>query len=117
DADREKRAATGPYGVCDTAGQDCCARSRILVQRSVYDRFLELLEPAVKGVRGEDPSLETADMGPLVSRGRWGARPRRWRRRTGGRGSAGASGSGWPPTSRTTPRWPSAARRPTGRDS
>ena len=71
DADLEQAAATAPYGVFDNAGQDCCARSRILVQRSVYDRFMALLEPAVKGVRVEDPSLDTAEMGPLVSRGQW----------------------------------------------
>lgn len=67
DADLERAAATAPYGVFDNAGQDCCARSRILVQRSVYDRFLELFEPAVRGVRVEDPSLDTAEMGPLIS--------------------------------------------------
>ena len=50
DCDLEKAAATAPYGVFDNAGQDCCARSRILVQRSVFDRFMEMLEPAVKGV-------------------------------------------------------------------
>jgi acyl-CoA reductase-like NAD-dependent aldehyde dehydrogenase len=71
DADLEKAAATAPYAVFDNAGQDCCARSRILVQRSAYDRFLELLEPAVKGVRVEDPSLDTAEMGPLISRDQW----------------------------------------------
>jgi acyl-CoA reductase-like NAD-dependent aldehyde dehydrogenase len=71
DADLEKAAATAPYAVFDNAGQDCCARSRILVQRTAYDRFLELLEPAVKGVRVEDPSLDTAEMGPLISRGQW----------------------------------------------
>ncbi|MGZ4633396.1 MAG: aldehyde dehydrogenase family protein, partial [Actinomycetes bacterium] len=71
DADLERAAATAPYGVFDNAGQDCCARSRILVQRSVYDRFMELLEPAVKGVRVEDPGLDTAEMGPLISRGQW----------------------------------------------
>ncbi|MEZ5115111.1 MAG: aldehyde dehydrogenase family protein [Candidatus Nanopelagicales bacterium] len=69
DADLERAAATAPYGVFDNAGQDCCARSRILVQRSVFDRFMELFEPAVLGVRVEDPSLETAEMGPLISRG------------------------------------------------
>ena len=68
DADLDKAAATAPYAVFDNAGQDCCARSRILVQRSVYDRFLELLEPAVQAVRVEDPSRETAEMGPLISR-------------------------------------------------
>jgi len=71
DADLERAAATAPYAVFDNAGQDCCARSRILVQRSAYDRFLELLEPAVKGVRVEDPALETAEMGPLISRTQW----------------------------------------------
>lgn len=71
DADLERAAATAPYGVFDNAGQDCCARSRILVQRSVYDRFMELLEPAVKGVRVEDPSLDTSEMGPLISRNQW----------------------------------------------
>ena len=71
DADLERAAATAPYGVFDNAGQDCCARSRILVQRSVYDRFMELLEPAVAGVRVEDPGLDTAEMGPLISRGQW----------------------------------------------
>ncbi|MBI1376658.1 MAG: aldehyde dehydrogenase family protein [Frankiales bacterium] len=67
DADLAKAAATAPYGVFDNAGQDCCARSRILVQRSVLDEFLALLEPAVLGVRVEDPSLDSAEMGPLIS--------------------------------------------------
>ncbi|MEO3935833.1 aldehyde dehydrogenase family protein [Dermatophilaceae bacterium Soc4.6] len=69
DADLEKAAATAPYGVFDNAGQDCCARSRILVQASVYDRFLELLEPAVKGVVVADPGAESTEMGPLISAG------------------------------------------------
>ncbi len=69
DADLAKAAASAPYGVFDNAGQDCCARSRILVQRSVLDEFLALLEPAVLGVRVEDPSLDTSEMGPLISRG------------------------------------------------
>ncbi|MEV0713042.1 aldehyde dehydrogenase family protein [Asanoa sp. NPDC050611] len=67
DADLPKAAASAPAAVFDNAGQDCCARSRILVQRSAYDRFLELLEPAVKGFRVEDPALETAQMGPLIT--------------------------------------------------
>jgi acyl-CoA reductase-like NAD-dependent aldehyde dehydrogenase len=67
DSDLEKAAATAPYGVFDNAGQDCCARSRILVQRSVFDRFMELLEPAVLGVKVQDPSLDSAEMGPLIS--------------------------------------------------
>jgi acyl-CoA reductase-like NAD-dependent aldehyde dehydrogenase len=67
DADVERAAATAPYGVFDNAGQDCCARSRILVQRSVYDRFMELLEPAVAGVAVGDPRDEDTEMGPLIS--------------------------------------------------
>ena len=67
DSDLEKAAATAPYGVFDNAGQDCCARSRILVERTVFDRFMGLLEPAVKGVRVEDPALDSAEMGPLIS--------------------------------------------------
>jgi acyl-CoA reductase-like NAD-dependent aldehyde dehydrogenase len=71
DADLERAAATAPYAVFDNAGQDCCARSRILVERSAYDRFLELLEPAVKGVRVEDPASDSSEMGPLISRSQW----------------------------------------------
>jgi len=68
DSDLEKAAATAPYSVFENAGQDCCARSRILVERSVYDRFLELLEPAVQGVVVGAPIDEATEMGPLVSR-------------------------------------------------
>jgi betaine-aldehyde dehydrogenase len=67
DADLEKAAAAVPGSVFDNAGQDCCARSRLLVQRSVYDRFLELLEPAVAAWRVGDPSSDATDMGPLIS--------------------------------------------------
>ncbi|WP_394551547.1 aldehyde dehydrogenase family protein [Agromyces sp. MMS24-JH15] len=67
DADLERAAATAPSGVFENAGQDCCARSRILVERHVYERFLELLEPAVAGVRVGDPADEATEMGPLVS--------------------------------------------------
>lgn len=67
DADLERAAAAAPYGVFENAGQDCCARSRILVQRSVYERFMELLEPAVQGVVVGDPNDEATEMGPLVS--------------------------------------------------
>ncbi|GAA3390950.1 aldehyde dehydrogenase family protein [Cryptosporangium minutisporangium] len=67
DADLEKAAASAPGGVFDNAGQDCCARSRILVQRSVYEKFLSLLEPAVRGVRVGDPNSPATEMGPLVS--------------------------------------------------
>jgi acyl-CoA reductase-like NAD-dependent aldehyde dehydrogenase len=67
DADLEKAAASAPYAVFDNAGQDCCARSRIFVQRSAYDRFLELLVEATRGVKVGDPSREETQMGPLIS--------------------------------------------------
>jgi acyl-CoA reductase-like NAD-dependent aldehyde dehydrogenase len=67
DADLEKAAASAPYAVFENAGQDCCARSRLLVQRQAYDRFLELLEPAVLGVRAGDPYDEKTEIGPLIS--------------------------------------------------
>ena len=68
DADLEKAAASAPYAVFDNAGQDCCARSRILVERSVYDRFAELLITATKGVKVGDPTDEATEMGPLISK-------------------------------------------------
>jgi acyl-CoA reductase-like NAD-dependent aldehyde dehydrogenase len=67
DADLELAAASAPGGVFDNAGQDCCARSRILVQKSAYDRFMGLLEPAVKGFSVGDPGDEASEMGPLIS--------------------------------------------------
>jgi acyl-CoA reductase-like NAD-dependent aldehyde dehydrogenase len=67
DADLEAAAAAAPYAVFDNAGQDCCARSRILVQRSVYDRFAELLVDATRGVRVGDPADDATEMGPLIS--------------------------------------------------
>ncbi|UNS96045.1 aldehyde dehydrogenase family protein [Streptomyces tubbatahanensis] len=67
DADLERAAAGAPGSFLDNTGQDCCARSRILVQRSVHDRFLELLEPAVLAFRAGNPADAATDMGPLVS--------------------------------------------------
>ena len=67
DADLEKAAAAAPYAVFDNAGQDCCARSRLLVQKSVYDRFLDYLIQATKGITVGDPSDEATEMGPLIS--------------------------------------------------
>ncbi|WP_030801753.1 aldehyde dehydrogenase family protein [Streptomyces sp. NRRL S-337] len=67
DADIEAAAAAAPGSFLDNTGQDCCARSRILVQRSVYDRFLELLEPAVKAFTVGDPADPATRMGPLIS--------------------------------------------------
>ena len=68
DSDLDKAAATAPYAVFENAGQDCCARSRILVERSVFDRFLELFEPAVKSVKVGLPGVESTEMGPLVAK-------------------------------------------------
>lgn len=67
DADIERAAATAPYSVFDNAGQDCCARSRLLVQRSVYEQFMEHFERAVQGVVVGDPSDESTEVGPLVT--------------------------------------------------
>src|SRR6202035_3251881 len=67
DADLEAAAAAAPLAVFGNAGQDCCARSRILVQEDVFDRFLELLETHVKALRVGDPLDETTEMGPLIS--------------------------------------------------
>ena len=69
DADLEAAAAAAPMAVFGNAGQDCCARSRILVQRSVLDRFMEALEDAVKSIRVGNPLDEETQMGPLISAG------------------------------------------------
>ncbi|GAA4080638.1 aldehyde dehydrogenase family protein [Actinomadura miaoliensis] len=67
DADVERAAAAAPLAVFENAGQDCCARSRILVQRPVFDRFMELLEPAVRDVVVGDPRKDDTEVGPLIS--------------------------------------------------
>ncbi len=67
DADLERAAATAPMSFLDNTGQDCCARTRVLVQRTAYDRFMELLEPAVLAVTAGDPADEATAMGPLIS--------------------------------------------------
>ena len=67
DADLERAAAAAPAAVFGNAGQDCCARSRILVERSVLDRFLEALEERVEAMRVGDPLDEATEMGPLIS--------------------------------------------------
>jgi len=67
DADLEAAAASAPLAVFGNAGQDCCARSRILVERSAMDRFMEALEQAVKSLRVGDPLDEETQMGPLIS--------------------------------------------------
>jgi betaine-aldehyde dehydrogenase len=67
DADLEKAAEMAPWAVFDNAGQDCCARSRLLVEASVMDRFLELLQPHVEGFKVGDPLDPDSMMGPLIS--------------------------------------------------
>ncbi|MFI6738070.1 aldehyde dehydrogenase family protein [Nonomuraea sp. NPDC050451] len=67
DADLDKAARTAPYAVFDNSGQDCCARSRLLVQAEVYDEFMERLSAAVRGVKVGDPLDEGTEMGPLIS--------------------------------------------------
>jgi acyl-CoA reductase-like NAD-dependent aldehyde dehydrogenase len=69
DARLEAAAAAAPQAAFDNTGQDCCARSRILVQRGVYDRFMGLLEPAVKAIAVGDPARADTVMGPLISAG------------------------------------------------
>ncbi len=67
DADLALAAASAPNAAFDNAGQDCCARSRVLVQQSAFDEFMALLEPAVRSVRVGDPLDESSEMGPLIS--------------------------------------------------
>jgi acyl-CoA reductase-like NAD-dependent aldehyde dehydrogenase len=67
DADLERAAASAPGAAFDNSGQDCCSRSRVLVQRSVFDRFMELLEPAVRNFTVGDPADPASAMGPLIS--------------------------------------------------
>lgn len=67
DADIEKAAAAAPWAVFDNTGQDCCARSRILVQRSAMDAFLDGFVAATRALRIGDPTNQETDLGPLVS--------------------------------------------------
>ena len=67
DADLEKAASSAPGSVFGNAGQDCCARSRILVQKSIYERFTQLLTDATRHFKVGDPEAEGTDMGPLIS--------------------------------------------------
>ena len=68
DTDIEAAANAAPGGVFDNAGQDCCARTRILVEKKTFDKFMEHFEKAVKSFRCEDPNLDSAGMGPLISK-------------------------------------------------
>jgi acyl-CoA reductase-like NAD-dependent aldehyde dehydrogenase len=67
DADLERAALSAPTAVFGNAGQDCCARSRILVEKSAFDEFLDRMRPVVEGLRVGDPLDEATEMGPLIS--------------------------------------------------
>lgn len=67
DADLEEAAASAPFAVFENAGQDCCARSRILVERGIYDEFMSLLKESVEALRVGDPLNEDTQIGPLIS--------------------------------------------------
>jgi len=67
DADVDQAAASGPMSVFANAGQDCCARSRVFVERPVFDRFVEGFLGATRKLKVGDPANETTQVGPLVS--------------------------------------------------
>ncbi|HMS63180.1 MAG TPA: aldehyde dehydrogenase family protein [Solirubrobacteraceae bacterium] len=69
DADVPAAARAAPWAVFDNAGQDCCARSRILVEEGAVDEFLAALEPVVSAIRVGDPLDPATEMGPLISAG------------------------------------------------
>ena len=108
DADLSAAAAAAPYAAFDNAGQDCCARSRVLVERRAYDPFMELFEAAVSRLVVTEPSDEKAEMGPLISEAH--------RERVAGfvtddvafRGSAPAGAGYWFPPTVITPTDPPA---------
>ena len=108
DADLSAAAAAAPYAAFDNAGQDCCARSRVLVERRAYDPFMELFEAAVSRLVVTEPSDEKAEMGPLISAAH--------RERVAGfvtddvafRGSAPAGAGYWFPPTVITPTDPAA---------
>src|SRR6476660_3890581 len=67
DADLEQAAQSAPMAVFGNSGQDCCARSRILVERSALDEFMEQLGDVVRSIKVGDPLDESTQMGPLIS--------------------------------------------------
>jgi betaine-aldehyde dehydrogenase len=67
DADIERFTSESPYSVFDNCGQDCCARSRILVERSVHDQVVELFAAATRKVVVGDPMDDKTEVGTLVS--------------------------------------------------
>ena len=106
DADLEEAAAAAPYAAFDNAGQDCCARSRILVQRGAYDRFMELFEEAVARVVVTEPSDEKAEMGPLISAAQRERVASYVPEQVAFRGSAPAGAGFWFPPTVLTPQDP-----------
>ena len=68
DSDLEKAAASAPGSVFDNAGQDCCARSRLLIERSAFDKFMPFFEKAVKAFKCADPFDTSTEMGPLITK-------------------------------------------------
>jgi betaine-aldehyde dehydrogenase len=68
DSDWEAAADSAPYAVFDNTGQDCCARSRIFVERSIYEAFVERMVAATQRLRVGNPADEETEIGPLVSR-------------------------------------------------
>lgn len=67
DADLEQAASSSPMSVFANCGQDCCARSRVFVERKVFDRFVERFISATKPLRVAEPAVDTTQVGPLVS--------------------------------------------------
>ena len=123
DADLEQAARSAPSAVFGNAGQDCCARSRILVERSAMDRFMEVLEEAVEAIAVGDPLDDSTEMGPLISesqretvrvvraRRRSGRDPGKRARRPRASGSrppcsARSTTATVPPRRRSSARWP-----------
>jgi betaine-aldehyde dehydrogenase len=67
DADLDACVASSLWSVYDNAGQDCCARSRLIVERSIYNELLERFVAAAESIKVGDPSLHSTEMGPLIT--------------------------------------------------
>lgn len=104
DADYAAAAASAPGAVFDNAGQDCCARSRILVQESIFDKFMAEFETAVKAFRVEDPNLDSAQMGPLISQKQFDSVQKYLDEPTAFTGSAPSGTGYWMPPTVLLPR-------------
>ena len=69
DADFDRAVSSAASSALGNAGQDCCARSRIFVQRGIYDRFAEALVKKFGATAVGDPLSDKTEMGPLVTSG------------------------------------------------